>query len=64
MSRRKIAFAIILIAAYIPILGLLASNKVEPKISGIPFLWVYCALWSIVTFILLSLTYIVDKVMK
>ncbi len=64
MSRRKIVFAIILIVAYIPILGLLASNKVEPKISGIPFLWVYCTLWSIATFILLCLTYIVDKVMK
>ncbi|MEL9999751.1 MAG: DUF3311 domain-containing protein [Desulfurococcaceae archaeon] len=58
---KKLFYAIILVLAYIPLLGLPFSNRVEPEILGMPLLWFYCLAWFLEIFALMVVAYYVDK---
>lgn len=61
MSKKRLIYALILLIAYAPLIGIAFSNRLEPKVLGLPMLWVYCLAWSLSVFGLLVISYLVDK---
>ncbi|HIQ03906.1 MAG TPA: hypothetical protein EYH40_05780 [Desulfurococcales archaeon] len=52
---------VLLILAYIPIIGLPLFNSEKPYLAGLPLVWFYSVVWVILVFILLLLVYFIDR---
>ncbi len=57
----KYVYFVILLLAYIPVLGLVYVNNIKSQILGLPLVWFYSIIWVLFVFVLLVIVYLIDR---